>query len=66
MTLLQMLRRIPFANSKLAVLHPRLDDILLGFFGKNDPIVFFDIGANTGQTIDYITKLFPNASIFFF
>jgi FkbM family methyltransferase len=66
MTLLQMLRWIPFANSKLAMLHPRLDDLLLSFFGKNDPVVFFDIGANTGQTIDYITKLFPNASIFSF
>ena len=64
--MLQMLRWIPFANSKLAMLHPRLDDLLLSFFGKNDPVVFFDIGANTGQTIDYITKLFPNASIFSF
>lgn len=66
MTLLQMLRRIPFVNSKLAISYPRLDDILLDFFGKNDPVVFFDIGANAGQTIDYITKLFPNASIFSF
>ena len=66
MTLLQMLRRIPFVNSKLAILHPRLDDILLSFFGKNDPVVSFEIGANTGQTIDYISKLFPNASIFSF
>ncbi len=66
MKILNLLKRIPSIDKKIKILNPKIEDILLEFFCRNSKLIFFDIGANIGQTIDLINKIFDNATIYAF
>jgi fibrillarin-like rRNA methylase len=66
MSLLHWIKKIPYIKSKLAVINPKIDDVLLHFFNKGDELIFLDVGANTGQTIASIHGLLPQARIYSF
>jgi len=66
MNLTKILRKIPLINKKIQILKPRIEDILLTFYSSESEITFLDVGANQGQTIEYITKIFRKATIYSF
>jgi len=63
MNLLNILRRIPYLKKKISVIKPLIEDVLYEFYKPNSKITYLDIGANSGQTIDFVKKKFPNATI---
>ncbi|MGA3013081.1 MAG: FkbM family methyltransferase [Bacteroidales bacterium] len=66
MLLTKLLKKIPWFRKKLAILNPKLKDILYTFFKEDTPLTLFDVGANTGQTIDFALRTFPKAKIYSF
>ncbi len=61
-----LLRKIPYIDKEIRRLKPKIEDILLEFFDTDSKIIYLDVGANTGQTIDFINKLFNNVTIYSF
>ena len=66
MNALKILKKIPFIKNKISILKPKIENILLEFFDKESAINYLDIGANRGQSIDFITNIFINATIYSF
>ena len=53
----KILRKIPIINNKIKILKPRVEDVLLTFNKADSEITFIDIGANVGQTIEFIKNI---------
>ncbi len=66
MNALKILKKIPFIKNKISILKTKSENILLEFFDKESAINYLDIGANRGQSIDFITNIFINATIYSF
>jgi FkbM family methyltransferase len=66
MKIARILRKIPYIEKRIKILKPNVEDILLEFYDSDSKIIFLDIGANYGQTIDFINRLFHNAIIYSF
>lgn len=62
----RILKRIPLIKQQIErIKGPNLKDSLLKVIKKDDPVII-DVGANTGQTIDYMLTLFKKPTIYSF
>lgn len=66
MNFTKILRKIPIVKEKMKTLKPQIEDILFTFFNSNDKLTFMDVGANSGQTIEFVNRIFRNATIYSF
>jgi FkbM family methyltransferase len=64
MRMLSLIKKIPKVKKFISFHNPSQGDLIkrLGILTHEKPMVI-DIGANTGQTIDYILSINPNAKI---
>lgn len=66
MNITKLLKKIPYIDKKIRAIKPNIEDVLYEFYNSKDKINFLDIGANTGQTIEFIERIFNNAIIYSF
>lgn len=66
MKLINILRKIPYVNKKIKRILPNFEDVFNKFYSPEKSIVFLDIGANTGQTIDFVRRIYPKSIVYSF
>jgi FkbM family methyltransferase len=66
MGITSVLRKMPIIGKRINRFKPRIEDVLLSFYKNDSKITFIDVGANVGQTIDFITKLYKSIDIYSF
>lgn len=57
---------MPYLGKRIKLLKPRIEDVLLEFYKPESRIIYLDIGANSGQTIDFVNKVFHYSTIYSF
>lgn len=61
-----LIKRIGFIKKKLVELRPDVEFVIDRVIRPEEVFTFIDVGANTGQTIDFAVRKFKNTEVFSF